>query len=141
VTVHGDGDRLSRAGPLLGGQRGGEFCDAWAERRAPAWAPDGRQYAVAAEGRLRLWDGHTGEYQGSLPLPSNDGTFAITYQRDSRSLLVASTSGSTWTADTRVDQWDDRACAVAGRNLSIVEWKRFFPNTSEPTCRQWAPGT
>ena len=76
---------------------------------APAFAPDGAQYAVAEEGRIRLWDGRTGEYQASLPLPSRVGTYSITYQPDSKALVIASTDGSTWTADTRVHQWDDRA--------------------------------
>ena len=109
---------------------------------SPAFAPDGSQYAVAEEGRIRLWDGRTGEYQASLPLPSSVGTYSITYRPDSESLVIASTDGTTWTADTRVDQWDDRACALAGRNLSLVEWERFFPNASyEPTCPQWSAGT
>jgi WD40 repeat protein len=108
---------------------------------AAAFAPDGRQYAIAEEGRIRLWDGRTGEYQASLPLPSSAGTYSISYRPDSESLVIASTDGTTWTAGTRVDQWDDRACAVAGRNLSLGEWKRFFPNAPyEPTCPQWSPG-
>ena len=109
---------------------------------AAAFAPDGSQYAVAEEGRIRLWDGRTGEYQASLPLPSSVGTYSITYRPDSTSLVIASTDGSTWTADTRVDKWDDRACAMAGRNLSLGEWKRFFPNAPyEPTCPEWSSGT
>ncbi len=109
---------------------------------AAAFAPDGSQYAIAEEGRIRLWDGRTGEYEASLPLPSSVGTYAITYRPDSLGLVVASTDGTTWSADTRIEQWDDRACALAGRNLSIGEWKRFFPNAAyEPTCPQWAAGT
>ena len=109
---------------------------------APAFAPDGSQYAVAEDGRIRLWDGRTGDYQASLPLPGRVGTYSITYQPDSSRLVIASTDGSTWVAETRVDQWDDRACAVAARNLSRAEWKRFFPNAPyEATCPQWPPGT
>ena len=52
--------------------------------------------------------------------------------------MIASTDGRTWTADTRVDRWDDRACAIAGRNLSLAEWETYFPNAAyERTCRQW----
>ncbi len=104
----------------------------------PAFAPDGSQYAVAEEGRIRLWDGRTGEYQASLPLPSRIGSFWIVYHPDSTGLVIASTDGRTWTADTRVDRWDDRACAIAGRNLSLAEWETYFPNAAyERTCRQW----
>ena len=109
---------------------------------AAAFAPDGSQYAVAEEGRIRLWDGQTGKYQASLPMPDRLETYEITYRPDSKSLVIASTDGSTWTADTLIDRWDDRACAVAGRNLSIGEWRQFFPNAPyEATCPQWAPGT
>ncbi len=106
-----------------------------------AFAPDGSQYAVAEEGRIRLWDGRTGKYQASLPLPSRVGTYSITYRPDSLSLVIASTDGTTWAADTRVDRWDDRACAVAGRNLTLREWRQFFPNAPyEQTCPQWSSG-
>jgi len=106
----------------------------------PAFAPDGSQYAVAEEGRIRLWDGRTGEYQASLPLPSRIGAYSITYRPDSKALVIASTDGSTWAADTRINQWDDRACAIAGRNLSLVEWEEYFPNAPyERTCPQWPP--
>ncbi len=106
----------------------------------PAFAPDGSQYAVAEEGRIRLWNGRTGKYQASLPLPSRAGTYSITYRPDSKALVIASTDGRTWTADTRIDQWDDRACAIAGRNLAREEWEEYFPNLPyERTCPQWPP--
>jgi WD40 repeat protein/DNA-binding SARP family transcriptional activator len=111
----------------------------WGE---PAFAPDGSQYAAAEEGRIRLWDGRTGEYQASLPLPSTGGTYSITYRPDSKALVLASTDGNTWTADTRIDQWQDRACAIAGRNLSLAEWEEYFPNAPyERTCPQWPPAS
>jgi WD40 repeat protein len=108
----------------------------------PAFAPDGSQYAVAEEGRVRLWDGRTGEYQASLPLPSRIGTFSIVYRPDSTGLVIASTDGRTWTADTLINRWDDRACAIAGRNLSPAEWEQYFPTAPyERTCPQWPPAS
>jgi WD40 repeat protein len=108
----------------------------------PAFAPDGSQYAVAEEGRIRLWDGRTGEYQASLPLPSPSGTVSIGYRPDSTGLVVASTDGRTWTADTLINEWDDRACAIAARNLSLAEWEQYFPTAPyERTCPQWPPGS
>ena len=109
---------------------------------AAAFAPDGSQYAAAEDGRLRLWDGRTGAYEASLPLPTHAGSYSITYRPDSSSVVIATNDGSTWTADTRVDRWDERACAVAGRNLSKREWSRFFPNAPyEATCPQWENGS
>jgi WD40 repeat protein/DNA-binding SARP family transcriptional activator len=126
-----DLDELEYVGPDSGWQ--------WGD---PAFAPDGSQYAVAEEGRIRLWDGRTGRYQASLPLPSRVGKYSIAYRPDSRALVIASTDGRTWTAATRIDQWDDRACAIAGRNLTPEEWEQYFPNAPyERTCPQWPPGT
>ena len=50
---------------------------------SPTYAPDGSQFALVQAERIRLWDGRTGEYQASLPLPSRTGTFSITYRPDS----------------------------------------------------------
>ena len=62
----------------------------------------------------------------------------ITYLPDSSGLLVAGIEGSTWTVDTRLDSWVDRACTIAGRNLSHEEWKEYFPDRAyEVTCPQW----
>lgn len=109
---------------------------------SPAFAPDGSQFALAQEERIRLWDGRTGEYQASLPLPSRTGTVSIVYLPDSTGLVIASTDGRTWTVDTRRDAWVARACATAGRNLSQEEWEQFFPNLPyERTCPQWPTGT
>jgi len=107
-----------------------------------AYAPDGSQVAAVQAERIRLWDGRTGEYQASLPLPSVATDFSIAYLRDSSGLLLASTDGRAWRVDTRTDTWVARACAIAGRNLSRAEWAQFFPTRDyEVTCPQWPAGS
>ena len=108
---------------------------------SPTFAPDGSQFALVQAERIRLWDGRTGEYQASLPLPSRTATFSIVYRPDSTGLVIASTDGRTWTVDTRTNKWVDRACATAARNLSVEEWQQFFPaKPYESTCPQWPAG-
>lgn len=108
---------------------------------SPTFAPDGSQFALVQAERIRLWDGRTGEYQASLPLPSRTATFSIVYRPDSTGLVIASTDGRTWTVDTRTNEWADRACAMAARNLSVEEWEQFFPaKPYESTCPQWPAG-
>ncbi len=115
---------------------GGDSSTPWGE--SPAFAPDGSQFALVDGERVRLWDGRTGEYQASLPLPSGARNFSITYRRDSTGVVIASTDGRTWTVDTRTNTWVARACAIAGRNLTDDEWSQFFPSQPyEPTCPQW----
>jgi WD40 repeat protein len=106
------------------------------------FAPDGSQFAVVQAERIRLFDGRSGDYQASVPLPTRLGTVQIVYRRDSSGLVIASTDGRTWTADTRLATWVDRACATAGRNLSLADWEQYFPNLPyERTCPQWPAGT
>ena len=103
-----------------------------------AFAPDGSQFAALQSNGIGLWDGHTGDYRGSLPIPALATGASIRYLPDSSGLLIAARDGRTWTADTRTRTWTERACALAGRNLSQDEWTRFFPSRPyEATCPQW----
>ena len=105
------------------------------------YAPDGSQFASAQRDRIRLWDGHTGGYLASIPLPSQTAEPSISYLPDSTGLLVAALDGRAWTVDTRTSTWVQRACKTAGRNLTRAEWKQFFPNRPyQVTCRQWPAG-
>jgi WD40 repeat protein len=106
-----------------------------------AFAPDGHQFAALQSNRIGLWDGHTGAYQGSLPLPDLATSGSIRYLPDSSGLLIAARDGRTWTADTGTDAWPERACAIAGRNLTQAQWTRSFPSRDyHATCPQWPPG-
>jgi WD40 repeat protein len=113
------------------------------------YAPDGNQFASVQPDRIRLWDGRTGAYQASIPLPDLPDTglwstaslgpgSSIAYLPDSTGLLVASADGRIWTVDTRTSNWLERACRIAGRNLTQAEWDQFFPNRPyQATCPQW----
>ena len=106
------------------------------------YAPDGSQIASVRTDRVSLWDGATGEYLASLPLPANSGYVSIAYLEDSSGLVIAASDGRTWTADTRTDTWTDRACAIAGRNLTEAEWEQFFPSSDyHVTCPEWPSGS
>ena len=104
-----------------------------------AFAPDGSQFAALQLNGIGLWDGHTGDYQGSLPIPALATGASIRYRPNSSGLLLAAArDGRTWTADTRTDTWADRACTIAGRNLTQAEWTKFFPSRPyHATCPQW----
>ena len=84
-------------------------------------------------------DGRTGAYQAAVPLPAPAGDVTLAYLADGMHLVVASRDGRTWVADVDRDGWMDRACRLAGRNLTAEEWRRYFPGRSpEATCPQWA---
>ena len=46
----------------------------------------------------------------------------VEFQPDGHTLLVAGRDGAVQTLDTRLESWIDRACDVAGRNLTDDEW-------------------
>ncbi len=113
------------------------------------YAPDGSQFASVQPDRIRIWDGRTGAYQASIPLPNLPATgvwstaslgpgMTIAYLPDSKGLLVASADGRIFTVDTRMSTWLERACRIAGRNLTRDEWSQFFPSRPyQVTCPQW----
>lgn len=104
-----------------------------------AYAPDGSQFAALQADRIRIWNGHTGDYRTSLALPTDlTADPSISYLPDSSGLLVTANDGRTWTVNTRTSTWAARACRIAGRNLTQAEWQQFFPGSPyRPTCAQW----
>ena len=106
-----------------------------------SFAPDGTQFASVVTGWIRLWDGRTGAHQAGIPLPDAATDATVAYLPDGGGLLVSALDGRTWTVDTRLTAWAERACRIAGRNLTQEEWQQFFPNRRyEVTCRQWPAG-
>jgi DNA-binding SARP family transcriptional activator/WD40 repeat protein len=105
-------------------------------------SPDGTQFATLHADGIVLFDGTTGARQATIPLPSRTPEARLTYLPDSSGLLVAGIDGRTWTVDTSPDSWSDRACTIAGRNLSRREWKEYFPGRAyQVTCAQWPAGS
>jgi len=107
------------------------------------YAPDGSQFAALQADRIRVWDGRTGMYQASLALPADLTTDpSISYLPDSSGLLVTANDGRTWTVNTRTSTWVERACRIAGRNLTQAEWQQFFPGSRyRVACPQWPAGS
>ena len=91
------------------------------------WAPDGTHFASAgADGRVILWDGRTGEPLVEVPLGKPGSTTIATFLPDGHTLIVATTDYEVFTIDTRLETWIDRACAIAGRDLTTTEWEQAF---------------
>ncbi len=104
-------------------------------------SPDGSQFASVNAATIAVYDAATGTRQASVPLPTPLPEARIRYLPDGSGLLVAGIEGSTWTLDTRRSSWRDRACEVAGRNLTRAEWEEYYPERPyEITCAQWPEG-
>ncbi|CAN7186826.1 nSTAND1 domain-containing NTPase [Knoellia sp. LjRoot47] len=107
-----------------------------------ALSPDGTQFATLTGGRIELYDGRTGERQAALMLPAPSPSPRISYLPDGSGVVVTGRDGMTWTLETQPQSWVDRACAVAGRNLTRAEWQEHFPHSAyRTTCEQWPSGS
>ena len=106
-----------------------------------SYAPDGSQFASVVAHWIRIWDGRTGAYQAGIPLPDAATGASVAYLPGGDSLLVSALDGRTWTVDTHLTAWMERACRISGRNLTQKEWKQYFPNRPyEVTCPRWPAG-
>ena len=106
-----------------------------------SYSPDGSQFASVVADWIRIWDGRTGAYRAGVPLPGTTSGATVSFLPDGTGLLVSTLDGRTWTVDTRLTTWVERACRIAGRNLTENEWAQFFPDRPyQVTCRQWPAG-
>jgi hypothetical protein len=101
-------------------------------------SPDGRLAAGGGGGATRLYDLQTGTQLGA-PYPRKSSVTWGTFSLDGRSLVVGGLDGDpqiTWDIDPA--SWREKACTVAGRNMTKAEWEKYMP-AGEP-YRAICPG-
>jgi WD40 repeat protein len=121
-----------------------------------AFDPAGSFLATTSlSGGIRLWDPATGHgYGDELVASPRPGSLASSidlppllglrnaFSPDGKLLAVAGveTLAMLWDVDPPV--WRQRACAIAGRNLSREEWKLYLPSGTpyRATCSEWPAG-
>ncbi|MEV4512280.1 TIR domain-containing protein [Dactylosporangium sp. NPDC049525] len=91
------------------------------------FSPDGRM--LAAGGGFgtapTLWDVAAGELLGRLGGHGSDAVTAIAFGPDGRSLVTADDDGAVLFWNVSIADWRQRLCAVAGRDLTAVEWAAY----------------
>jgi WD40 repeat protein len=101
------------------------------------WLPDGESVAVAgADGTVSLYDTRRGLLRATLPV-GHVKDFALThilsFTDHSITAVVGERRARTFSLDP--DRWLDRACTVAGRDLTRDEWASYLPGREyERTC-------
>lgn len=62
----------------------------------------------------------------------------VTFAEGGRHVLAIYQDGQAWRWDANPAAWRERACSVAGRNLSRAEWEALLPGRAyRQTCPDW----
>ena len=105
-----------------------------------SFSADSRVLATSADDRtVRLYDVATRQQIGAA-VPQDEPYGSASLSPDGHTLVTNGEAGLLFW-DTDPKSWSRRACAIAGRNLTRAEWKRFLPDAGayRRTCQQW-PG-
>ena len=86
-------------------------------------AGDQRQPREAA----LLWFSSTLQQAGTALHTDQGAASSATFDPRDRSVLVIDDHGTAVTWPTSLAAWEQRACAIAGRNLTRPEWNQFLP--------------
>ncbi len=72
---------------------------------------------------------------GLLPMPAGAEWTFVAFDPDSAGMSAVDERGRVVWWDINAQHWVERACEVAGRDLSPIEWERFLPGVAyERTC-------
>lgn len=85
---------------------------------------DDRFVSSDDDGTILLWSVTGRRSIGALTGPS-DGVRALALHPDGSTLVAGSEDDNVWRWDLRIGTWIDRACDLAGRNLTDDEWLRL----------------
>ena len=103
---------------------------------------DGTRFVTSGlDGRVVLWDGLTGERLAAVQPLGPEFETGIAFLPDGHTVHIATSNGQMFRWDTDPEAWLGYACQVAGRNLTVEEWRSVFG--SDPyreTCSQWGSG-
>jgi WD40 repeat protein len=103
-----------------------------------AFDPTGQTFATTggSDGLAKLWRTSTLQQFGST-FPGDPGQWSTArYALQGNELVVVHEDGTGEVWPTSLAEWERHACAVAGRNFTHEEWRRFVGNRPyAPTCR------
>jgi WD40 repeat protein/energy-coupling factor transporter ATP-binding protein EcfA2 len=140
ASVSADG-RLLLWDPRTRGVAGAPLTGGSGIIRRVAFGPDGRSLAATSDnGTVSVWD-LASRQQVGRPLPAHtDLALGVTFVDRGDTMVTSSWDGSLIFWDLRPASWAAKACALAGRNLTREEWRRFIGGDYRRTCAQWPEG-
>ena len=92
-----------------------------------AFDPTGRRFAITGsqDGDVKVWFTASLEQEGPRLAADPGSTAAAVFEPDGSGLLVADDAGGAFTWPMSLAAWEQRACSLAGRNLTRAEWAQF----------------
>jgi WD40 repeat protein len=92
-----------------------------------AQAIDDAVATASHDGSARLWEVQYPTAAPAVLRGHEDGVTAVAFSADGRWLATASSDSSARLWAVSADLLIEKACRVAGRNLTLEEWQRYFP--------------
>ena len=98
----------------------------------------GQRFATTGgqDGTVKLWSSSTLQQEGTALNTEQGAAASAVFEPGGKRLLVVDGHGHGFTWPTSLTAWEQRACTVAGRNLTRTEWTRYLPGQSyTQVCR------
>jgi WD40 repeat protein len=111
-----DAKTLAKVSVVFGPQAGGGY---------PTYSPDGKRFMTVGDGRVRIFDGHSGAVVGSL---QSEDLAAAAFGTDTWTVTLVSSTGGISHWDSRPEAARKAACRIVGRDLTDEEWSTYLPD-------------
>jgi WD40 repeat protein len=115
--------------PASGDQVAGPVAVAAGPVTSIAFDPTGPRFATTGgqDGTVKLWSTSTLQQEGTAFNTEHGAAASVAFEPGGKRLLAANGHGNGFTWPTSLPTWEQRACTVAGRNLTRAEWARYLP--------------
>jgi WD40 repeat protein len=92
-----------------------------------AFSPDGTTLAIGTQSRaVILWDVATRRMIGVPLIGHLDQVNSLAFSRDGQTLVSGGTDRNILLWDVGIMNWQDRACHIANRSLTELEWQQYL---------------
>jgi WD40 repeat protein len=89
--------------------------------------PSGQRFATTGsqDGDVKVWFTSSLEQEGPRLAADSGSTAEAAFEPGGKDLLAVDDAGGVFTWPMSLAAWEQRACSLAGRNLSRAEWAQF----------------